>query len=70
MTVGGDVLVAGSAEYESVRRSQVARFDGVRPRAVVRCRVPEDIAQVFGFDQSVRPTKDGAPPQASKRPPA
>jgi hypothetical protein len=49
MTVGGDVLVAGSAEYESARRSQIARFDGVRPRAVVRCRVPEDIAQALAF---------------------
>ena len=47
MTVGGEVLVAGSAAYESARRSQVARFDGVRPRALVRCRVPEDIATVL-----------------------
>jgi hypothetical protein len=49
MTVGGDVLVAGSAEYESARRSQIARFDGVRPRAVVRCRVPEVIGQALAF---------------------
>src|SRR5215207_7557716 len=49
MTAGGDVLVAGSAAYESARRSQVARFDGVRPRAVVRCRVPEDIAWALAF---------------------
>jgi FAD/FMN-containing dehydrogenase len=47
MTVGGEVLVAGSAEYESARRSQIARFDGVRPRAVVRCRVAEDVAQAL-----------------------
>jgi FAD/FMN-containing dehydrogenase len=49
MTVGGDVLGAGSAEYESARRSQIARFDGVRPRVVVRCRVPEDVAQALAF---------------------
>jgi FAD/FMN-containing dehydrogenase len=49
MTVGGGVLVAGSAEYESARRSQIARFDGVRPHAVVRCRVPEDVAQALAF---------------------
>jgi len=42
MTVGGDVLGAGSAEYESARRSQIARVDGVRPLVTVRCRVPED----------------------------
>jgi FAD/FMN-containing dehydrogenase len=47
MTVGGEVLVPGSAEYESARRSQIARFDGVRPRAVVRCRVAEDVAQAL-----------------------
>jgi FAD/FMN-containing dehydrogenase len=47
--VGGDVLLAGSAEYESARRSQIARFDGVRPQAVIRCRVPEDIAEALAF---------------------
>jgi hypothetical protein len=31
LLVGGDVLVAGSAGYESACRSQIARFDGVRP---------------------------------------
>src|SRR5262245_27880891 len=49
MMVGGEVLVAGSAGYESARRSQIARFDGIRPHAVVRCRVPEQIAQALGF---------------------
>ena len=49
MTVGGQVVVAGSAEYESARRSQIARFDGVRPRAVVRCRMPEDIAHALAL---------------------
>ena len=49
--VGGDVLVVTSAGYESARRSQIARFDDVRPRAVVRCRLPEDIAQALAFAQ-------------------
>jgi FAD/FMN-containing dehydrogenase len=49
MTAGRDVLVPGSAEYESARRSQIARFDGVRPHAVVLCRVPEDVAQALAF---------------------
>jgi FAD/FMN-containing dehydrogenase len=48
LTVGGDVLVAGSAEYESARKSQIARFDGVRPQAVVRCQMPEHIVQTLG----------------------
>jgi FAD/FMN-containing dehydrogenase len=49
VTIGAEMLVAGSAEYESARRSQIARFDGVRPHAVVRCRVPEDVAQAIAF---------------------
>jgi FAD/FMN-containing dehydrogenase len=31
------------------RRSQIARFDGARPRAVVRCRAPEDVAQALAY---------------------
>ena len=49
MTVGAEALVAGSAGYESARRSQIARFDGVRPRVVVRCRAAEDVAQAIAF---------------------
>src|SRR5918912_2263972 len=49
MTLGGDVLLPGTAEYESARRSQIARFDGVRPHAVVRCRGPEDVAEALAF---------------------
>jgi FAD/FMN-containing dehydrogenase len=49
MTVSGEVLVAGSAGYEAARGSQVARFDDVRPYAMVRCRVPEDVAQALAF---------------------
>ena len=30
--------------YEDARRPAVARFDGVRPHAVVRCRTAEDVA--------------------------
>ena len=45
------MLVAGSAEYESLRKSQIARFDAVRPHAVVRCSVPEDVAQALASAQ-------------------
>jgi FAD/FMN-containing dehydrogenase len=47
MTSGGEVLVPGSPAYESARRSQIARFDDVRPRAVVHCRRPEEVAQAL-----------------------
>jgi FAD/FMN-containing dehydrogenase len=43
------MLLPGTAEYESARRSQVARFDAVRPHAVVRCRTPDDVAQALEF---------------------
>jgi FAD/FMN-containing dehydrogenase len=43
------LLAAGSAEYESARRSQVARFDDVRPQAVVHCLTPEDVARALAF---------------------
>jgi FAD/FMN-containing dehydrogenase len=43
------VLPVGSAGYESARTSQIARFDGIRPHAVVRCRSPEDVVQALGL---------------------
>lgn len=43
--IDGEVLVAGAAGYESVRRTPVARFDGGRPVAVVRCHTPRDVAE-------------------------
>jgi len=50
------MLLAGSTGYESARRSQIARFDGVRPRVVARCRAPEDVAQAIAFAR-----KEGLP---------
>jgi FAD/FMN-containing dehydrogenase len=47
MTLGGEVVLPGTARYETARRSQIARFDGVRPHAVVRCRTSEDVAQAL-----------------------
>src|SRR4051794_108077 len=52
MTGGGEVLLAGSAGYESARRSQIARFDSVRPRVVVRCRASEDVAHAIALARS------------------
>ena len=47
--IAGDVVEAGAPEYESVRRSEIARFDDVRPAAVVRCRTPADVVAAIGF---------------------
>src|SRR5262249_8552964 len=41
------LLLPGAAGYDAASRSQIARFDAVRPHAVARCRVPEDVADVL-----------------------
>ena len=42
--IEGDVVLPGSADYESVRKPVMARFAHVRPTAVVRCATPADVA--------------------------
>jgi FAD/FMN-containing dehydrogenase len=42
--IDGDVLLPGSPEYESARKPAMARFERVRPAAVIRCATPADIA--------------------------
>jgi FAD/FMN-containing dehydrogenase len=42
--IDGDVVLPGSPEYESVRRPVMARFEHLRPAAVVRCATPADVA--------------------------
>jgi hypothetical protein len=38
--IDGDVVLPGSPDYESVRKPVMARFEHVRPAAVVRCVTP------------------------------
>jgi FAD/FMN-containing dehydrogenase len=45
----GDVVLPGSADYEMAYRALNARFDDVRPQAVVRCRSAEDVAETVSF---------------------
>jgi FAD/FMN-containing dehydrogenase len=42
--IDGDVVLPGSPDYESVRKPVMARFEHVRPAAVVRCATPADVA--------------------------
>jgi FAD/FMN-containing dehydrogenase len=42
--IDGDVVLPGSPEYESVRQPVMARFEHVRPAAVVLCATPADVA--------------------------
>ena len=47
--IAGDVILPGSPAYELARKPAIARFHAVRPRAVVRCRTPADIAETIWF---------------------
>jgi FAD/FMN-containing dehydrogenase len=43
-TIDGDVVLPGAPDYESVRQPVMARFEHLRPAAVVRCVTPVDVA--------------------------
>jgi FAD/FMN-containing dehydrogenase len=53
-----ELLRAGTPGYESVRRPAMARFHGVRPRAVARCAVGSDVAEALAY------ARDGGLPVA------
>jgi FAD/FMN-containing dehydrogenase len=45
--IAGDVVLPGSDGYERVRKPAIARFDHLRPQAVVLCAAPEDVAETI-----------------------
>jgi FAD/FMN-containing dehydrogenase len=47
--VSGDVVVPRSPDYELVRKSAMARFNEVRPAAIVRCETPADVSATILF---------------------
>jgi FAD/FMN-containing dehydrogenase len=47
--IGGEVVLPGSAAYERVHTPFNARFDPVRPKAVVLCATPEDVVETISF---------------------
>jgi FAD/FMN-containing dehydrogenase len=52
--IEGDVVLPGSADYESVRKPVMARFEHVRPSAVVRCATPADVAATLAVARGLR----------------
>ena len=52
--IDGDVVLPGSPEYESVRKPVMARFEQVRPAAVVRCATPADVAATLAHAGGLR----------------
>jgi FAD/FMN-containing dehydrogenase len=53
-TIDGDVVLPGSADYESVRKPVMARFEHLRPAAVVRCATPADVAATLAVVRGLR----------------
>jgi FAD/FMN-containing dehydrogenase len=45
----GTVFEPGTPGYDAVRRPAMPRFRDARPRAVVRCASPEDVARTIAF---------------------
>jgi FAD/FMN-containing dehydrogenase len=50
-TLAGDVVLPDSPDYETARRPAIARFEEVRPQAVVRCASAADAAEAVTFAQ-------------------
>jgi FAD/FMN-containing dehydrogenase len=49
--IAGEVIRPDSHEYDSARKSAIARFHRIRPEAVVRCQTPDDVAETILFAQ-------------------
>lgn len=48
-SVAGAVVLPGSPAYESTRKSAIANFRGIKPRAVVLCETAEDVSETILF---------------------
>jgi FAD/FMN-containing dehydrogenase len=47
--IEGDVVLADSPGYESVRKPAITRFHDVRPQAIVLCRTPADVSETISL---------------------
>jgi FAD/FMN-containing dehydrogenase len=52
--IDGDVVLPGSPGYESVRKPLMARFEHLRPAAVVLCATPADVAATIAVAGGLR----------------
>jgi FAD/FMN-containing dehydrogenase len=48
-SIEGEVLLPQSEAYEWARKPFIARFDEIKPRAVIRCAAAEDVREVIAF---------------------
>jgi FAD/FMN-containing dehydrogenase len=51
--IAGEVLLPGTPAYDAARAPAIANFADVRPRAVVRCAEPADVAEALAFARSL-----------------
>jgi FAD/FMN-containing dehydrogenase len=51
--IEGSVVLAGSLDFELVRKPPWAQFEDVVPAAVVLCRAPADVAETIAFARRV-----------------
>jgi FAD/FMN-containing dehydrogenase len=51
--IDGSVVLPGSPDYDLVRKPALARFENVRPEAVVRCGTPADVSAAIAFARRV-----------------
>jgi FAD/FMN-containing dehydrogenase len=47
--IAGDVVLPGAPGYETVRKPPIARFQDIRPQAVVLCESAMDVAETIAF---------------------
>jgi hypothetical protein len=52
--IAGAVVLPGAPDYESVRKPAMARFQNVRPAAVVLCQASADVSETIGFARRFR----------------
>jgi FAD/FMN-containing dehydrogenase len=52
--IDGDVVLPGSPDYESVHKPVMARFEHLRPAAVVRCTTSADVAATLAVARGSR----------------
>jgi hypothetical protein len=52
-TIEGKVILPDSPQYESVTKPAWVQYESLRPKAVVRCRTPTDVAESLALAEKV-----------------